>query len=275
MPRQQTLAGLFPEVDFRAGEAVTTQFISSILVKKYQVFVAEDDQLLQQGKIIFETGGSGFSAHLFILLYEADADESVIAYELEFTPAFFAQFASDILLRDYFSNPSKPLAFSVDQEIGNRLEEISGASPGNLLEGINKLQSAVILLARSLQNINAPVSEEEVPACRFLAYDSEREKILEACGHIQNSDGKPFTIRELSRKVAMNECYLKKGFKALTGKTIHEYQQDLRIQKAKEMLKVQGTTVTDVALALGYSSISHFSTAFKRVTGIKPCELLA
>jgi AraC-like DNA-binding protein len=73
----------------------------------------------------------------------------------------------------------------------------------------------------------------------------------------------------------MNECYLKKGFKALVGKTIHDYQQELRIAKAKELLQQQGNTVTDIANMLGYSSISHFSTAFKRVTGMKPCELLA
>jgi len=33
-------------------------------------------------------------------------------------------------------------------------------------------------------------------------------------------------------------------------------------------------SVTEVALFLGYSSISHFSTAFKKHTGLKPCELL-
>jgi AraC-like DNA-binding protein len=85
----------------------------------------------------------------------------------------------------------------------------------------------------------------------------------------------PLTIKELSRKVAMNECYLKKGFKALTGKTIHEYTQDLRISKAKEMLQQQGLSVSDVANTLGFSSISHFSTAFKKATGMKPCELLS
>ena len=102
----------------------------------------------------------------------------------------------------------------------------------------------------------------------------EREKILDAKKILDSNQDKNVKIRELSRMVAINECYLKKGFKAVTGKTIHDYQQEMRIDKAKQMLGAEGATVTEVADKLGYSSISHFSTAFKRVTGMKPCELL-
>ncbi len=131
------------------------------------------------------------------------------------------------------------------------------------------------LLRRALECITIPFTACQVPACRFLAYESEREKIQEARLILDRHIDRPHTIRELARKVAMNECYLKKGFKTIVGKTIHEYQQELRINKAKELLQQDGLSVTDVANTLGFSSISHFSTAFKRVTGMKPCELLA
>ena len=77
-----------------------------------------------------------------------------------------------------------------------------------------------------------------MPTCRFLAYESERDKVMEARNIIELQLDRPITIRELSRKVAMNECYLKKGFKALTGRTINDYQQELRIAKAKELLQM-------------------------------------
>src|SRR5690606_21030143 len=118
--------------------------------------------------------------------------------------------------------------------------------------------------------------EREVPTiqCKFLSNEADREEINKAREILIAQIGEPLTIKELSRKVAMNECYLKKGFKTLFGKTINEYQQELRILRAKELLSRQGSTVSDVAHMLGYSSISHFSTAFKKATGIKPCELL-
>ena len=86
--------------------------------------------------------------------------------------------------------------------------------------------------------------------------------------------GEPITIRQLSRRVAMNECYLKKGFKELFGTTIFEFYQNQRMEHAKYLLYEKGLTVTEVSSMLGYSSISHFSTAFKKQTGLKPCELL-
>ena len=112
-----------------------------------------------------------------------------------------------------------------------------------------------------------------MPACRFLAFESEREKIALAGRILEENYDQPLTIRELSRRVAMNECYLKKGFKALMGKTIHEYTQGLRIERGRMLLQ-QGHSVSDVSAMLGFSSISHFSTAFKKATGLKPCELL-
>lgn len=116
--------------------------------------------------------------------------------------------------------------------------------------------------------------EEEVFTCKFLANDSDREKILKARELLLQHIGEPITIKDLSRKVAINECYLKKGFKEMFGTTIFDYYQSQRMEHAKYLLYEKGLSVTDVSLMLGYSSISHFSTAFKKQTGLKPCELL-
>jgi len=46
------------------------------------------------------------------------------------------------------------------------------------------------------------------------------------------------------------------------------------MEKARGLLYEQGISVSEVAMQMGYSCISHFSTAFKKHTGLKPCELL-
>lgn len=116
--------------------------------------------------------------------------------------------------------------------------------------------------------------EEETFSCKFLANENDREKILKAREVLLQHIGEPITIKDLSRKVAINECYLKKGFKEMFGTTIFDFYQSQRMEHAKYLLYEKGLSVTDVSLMLGYSSISHFSTAFKKHTGLKPCELL-
>lgn len=127
-----------------------------------------------------------------------------------------------------------------------------------------------------LFSLECMIGEKEEPAfsCKFLANETDREKIEKAREILLQHIGEPITIKELSRKVAINECYLKKGFKELYGTTVFDFFQGQRMEHARYLLYEKGLSVTEVSLMLGYSSISHFSTAFKKHTGIKPCELL-
>ncbi len=277
--RQQGPLDNFLGADARKGLAEQIKISEHIHATWVDVAFPEDDQPEEHGKLyVYPIDDKNFSLQLCYLTYSDTAAENAVAYSVQFFPSFFEQFPEDALAGNvYFSTKrSAVLQFSIEGVSLALLNDLRSAEPTDAFTGLLlRSRLAASLLDAALSHINTPVTVAEVPACRFLAYDSEREKILEACTIIENIDGRPPTIRELSRMVAMNECYLKKGFKALTGKTIHEYQQEIRINKAKDMLKVRGISVTDVALTLGYSSISHFSTAFKRVTGLKPCELLS
>ncbi|MBL7719361.1 MAG: helix-turn-helix transcriptional regulator [Flavipsychrobacter sp.] len=197
---------------------------------------------------------------------------------LQFMPGFFDQYPADTLVANppFRFDQTTEQQFSICKQTTSLLEQLktaSGITP--FTEALQSTELAVHLLRRALESIAVPFTVCPVPACRFLTYDSEREKVFEARRIIEQNIDQSLTIKELSRMVAMNECYLKKGFKALVGRTIHDFQQELRITKAKVLLQQQGQTVSEVANSLGYSSISHFSTAFKKATGMKPCELLA
>ena len=111
-------------------------------------------------------------------------------------------------------------------------------------------------------------------ACAFLPNEEDQNKMILAREILLQRLGEPITIKELSRKVGTNECYLKKGFKAMFGTTVFDFYQNKRMEHARYLLYEKGLSVTEVSDLLGYSSISHFSTAFKKHTGLKPCELL-
>jgi AraC-like DNA-binding protein len=176
-----------------------------------------------------------------------------------------------ILQFRYTHSFSKPIAIS--GRIRHTLDSILNHRYTDAVENIFINAQTQILLMYTLESLRA-LKEDEVPACKFLSYQAEREKIIKAREILLAHIGDPITIKELSRKVAINECYLKKGFKVMFGITIFDFYQDQRMEHARYLLYEKGLTVSEVSAQLGYSSISHFSTAFKKHTGLKPCELL-
>jgi AraC-like DNA-binding protein len=147
-------------------------------------------------------------------------------------------------------------------------------SPIDLLEEKEELQVDLGFNPHCIDPHHCNFGEGVEFSCKFLCNETDRGKIVKAREILLQQLGEPLTIKELSRKVAINECYLKKGFKELFGATIFDFYQRERMHYARYLLYEKGLSVTEVSFILGYSSISHFSTAFKKHTGLKPCELL-
>ncbi len=102
----------------------------------------------------------------------------------------------------------------------------------------------------------------------------EQEKIAAARTILLDNLESPLTIKSLSKKVGTNENYLKRGFKEMFGTTIYDYYQTERMKHARFLIDSEKLNVSEVAYRLGYSSVSHFSTAFKKYIGVNPCELI-
>jgi AraC family transcriptional regulator len=207
--------------------------------------------------------------------------ESMDVMSFRFTPVQLSQFVKprkgndalteDVLMFQHASSFSKMLPLCGKTRMV--LEALLNNSYTGSLENIFINAQMQMLL---LYSMDCMLGEKEVESfnCKFLSNEADREKIIKAREVLLQHIGEPITIKELSRKVAINECYLKKGFKELFGATVFDFYQSQRMEHAKYLLYEKGLNVTEVSVMLGYSSISHFSTAFKKHTGLKPCELL-
>ncbi len=216
------------------------------------------------------------AVHLFYFFFPKDGDCRIVSLRIH--PDFFMQWTQNWEETEpvFRAGQTTEQQFAIDPQMLLLLDAVFAQPPSAspFATALLRTETALHLLRRTIEAIHIPFTVCAVPACRFLAIDAEREKILAARDLLLAGTERPLTIKELARKVAMNECYLKKGFKALTGKTVHEFQHERRMARAVELLRSGGSTVSDVAIELGFLSISHFSTAFKKATGMKACELL-
>ena len=74
--------------------------------------------------------------------------------------------------------------------------------------------------------------------------------------------------------VGLNVKALKEGFKTLYGKPVITYLFHYRMEEAKKLLERGTKNVSEIAPMVGYSSSSHFITAFKRIYGVTPNQFL-
>lgn len=72
----------------------------------------------------------------------------------------------------------------------------------------------------------------------------------------------------MSKKLHYDYAYLSSYFSAMQANTIEQFTISLKIEKAKEMLVIDGLTLTEIAHKLNYSSVAHLSAQFKKVAGL-------
>lgn len=80
------------------------------------------------------------------------------------------------------------------------------------------------------------------------------------------------TLDFLASQVHLSREHLSRSFKQYTGQTISEYLLDVRMTRAKQMLRNPKNAITDIGAYCGYNTIGNFQRAFKKYTGMSPSE---
>lgn len=78
------------------------------------------------------------------------------------------------------------------------------------------------------------------------------------------------TIKELAAYLKLSESYLSKLFHKEMGVTLSQYILDIKIEKAKNLLRYSDFSIIDIANNLAFSSQSHFIQVFQKKTGLTP-----
>ena len=81
------------------------------------------------------------------------------------------------------------------------------------------------------------------------------------------------TIQQVAQDLGISYSNFRKLFKEHTGLSPSTYQQDLRLQRAKELLTTTDMSIKEIAYCLNFESPDYFSAKFKAKTGRKPSDL--
>lgn len=234
------------------------------------------------------TKGMRFSTLEHNLMYNPQAAElteirrqkDMAVFSLSFTRERFLQLAEnngpmlDQLADNVAGNKPAILDLRKNLVLTPRIQQVIAEVKGCSFQGgIKKLflqSKAMELLALQCQqyemNKGQRVFRYQPSPADMLKIRMARDILLQDLHDIPN-------LQTLSRKTGLNEFKLKAGFKAVFGTTVFGYLNDYRLEQARLQITGSRLPLGDIAFDAGYSSLSHFSNAFRRKFGSSPGKL--
>ncbi len=145
------------------------------------------------------------------------------------------------------------------------LDEIDRKEPGWEQLTVNILELMIVLCLR-----------HGGTECRERAVSAHAPQhdwiVYQVRSYLHNYYDRRITLDLLAAEFDISTSLLKRIFKAHTGRTVITYLTDLRIAKAKELIRAGTHTFTQIATLVGYENIYYFSYQFKKQTGMSPTE---
>jgi AraC family transcriptional regulator len=144
--------------------------------------------------------------------------------------------------------------------LGRRELENNGTTGRLYVEGLASSLAVHLLRNYGISKRNACVSKGGL---------SPRQ-LRRVVDYINDHLDHDLALAELAAVAGLSPHHFGEAFKTSMGQPPHRYLMGKRVARARELLRNQELSVSDVAYALGFASQSHFTTQFGRVTGITP-----
>lgn len=166
---------------------------------------------------------------------------------------FESDFTGDEPISFYVKNCDKILRQIKDLEYKRNLKNATTE-----LESIRDVYSILVSLMKADSN-------------RYYASEKQK-KIAAAIEYISQNFNSSITNDELAELTGLSTVYFRKLFTQIVGTSPIAYAHNLRIEKAKEILKTDFGSLSDLAQTLGYANLYDFSRDFKKHTGLPPSQ---
>jgi len=114
------------------------------------------------------------------------------------------------------------------------------------------------------QIVRAPAQKPHLATAR------QQRAVAAADAHLARNYANTVHLDEVARAAACSPFHLSRVFRRLRGIGLHQHLLQLRLREAVDRLQDNRDSLTDIAMGLGFSSPSHFSTCFRDSLGVSP-----
>lgn len=223
------------------------------------------------GQLIYAEGGI---IHIFVndkhwyllarclMWIPADTPHAIITRSKQ-VELYNFYFKVDDLADPFYANTSIYFANDLFREMVRYTKKWEGI--------IDRTQAPKYYLLKALLE-NLPVMEStKVPATLQHPYPKD-PKLLEIATFLNGNLETSYSLEDIARKFGFSSRSLSRKFKDDLGMSYVRFLRSLRITKAFQLIAEQQHSIYEIALAVGYSSLSAFSNVFYLVAGIRPTD---
>jgi AraC-like DNA-binding protein len=148
--------------------------------------------------------------------------------------------------------------------------------------GSRNLVREQLLAARELESSTTPAEIYDAIRARIQGLASTLfrqgpsvgdDAVDRALAYLDRNYAKPLTDASVARELGLSASHFRFLFRQVTGQPFHKYLVALRLERAKEMIISEQMTVGDVAEAVGFGALSHFSRSFTQRFGVNPTNV--
>ena len=220
---------------------------------------------------------------LHSLILPADSTESAIVFNLnilsfEHYDAIQAKLIRPLirgrLKMPLFINPTEPVFSHVKdcyESMRQKITEMNGcSSEDEITKNSAYLQIKALLfdMLASLYKNNCLLNLKDTN----IEGEHQIENLKKVLTYINENYSSPIRLEELALLLNLNAQYFCRYFKENIGKTVTEYINEIRIEKAAEALAETNEKIITIAQDTGFDNVGYFIRRFRREKGVTPSE---
>ncbi len=134
------------------------------------------------------------------------------------------------------------------------------------------LGSEIMLETARMLLVDPPGREQRYYSSFVPRLDHGDKAVLAVQHWLHGVGAKDAPLESLAARAGLEERTFLRRFRKATGHTATEYQQELRVNKARELLQFGASSVDQIAWEVGYGDAGAFRKVFTRIVGLSPAE---